>query len=775
MGMNPRTLRPGSTFTPRSISGLALWLDAADSGTLYTTDAGPVTAVSSPTEISGCALWLDGADATSMFDATSGGSNVPYGNVVARWEDKSGGGRHATATGTARPTLTPSGLNGRSVVTFDGSATQMQIDSTFLVTSNATILAVARRTSGSFGAVITSKGAGDTSPALQHSTGSWQINHAGNLSVIGFQAGYAVLSGTISAGATAAFANGLLQDSDASSGTLSSDAAKTYIGTYRAAIANVLAGEIAEIIVYNTALSTADRARVEAYLAAKWGISGVHAPATATNDPVGYWRDKSGNGRHATQGTGASRPTVSATALNGKRQLGLVSQHFRGPSTTWNGSATIYWVGRTGQATAGAMVFHDGSTFEQTDAFHGGWLNTQGVGAYGNGWGSGNAPRAESPSAWRNADIVAGVTLSSTESVARVNGATTSTVAALTGTLSQATATQFYVGRDSGAVWTNLNGSLAEILIYQPALSASQRARLERYLAAKWGITLAPQVSNADAQDWINRVYANGGTVSATTASAVNTFCNAIDTAGIRDRFYRLNLFCGNSDGDLNAVRTPLYRGPSLTGTQYGNAIDTNASFVPDDYAENNGLLGNSTTKWLNTGFTADTAGMTAESFHVSSIWPSYSHPANGNYYPISLINAGATTRLWLNANSSTTPTTEVSSFLGASGINFATKQIAATNGATMTGGLWVASRTSTTSLRLYNGATEQASNTTSLPDTTVPTLPMGVFARWNGTSTFGHSAMRLRGYSVGLGLTAEQVSDFNSAMATFQTAMGRT
>ena len=45
MPMNPRTLRPGSTFTPRSISGLALWLDAADTSSLYTTDAGPVTAV----------------------------------------------------------------------------------------------------------------------------------------------------------------------------------------------------------------------------------------------------------------------------------------------------------------------------------------------------------------------------------------------------------------------------------------------------------------------------------------------------------------------------------------------------------------------------------------------------------------------------------------------------------------------------------------------------------------------------------------------------------
>lgn len=282
------------------------------------------------------------------------------------------------------------------------------------------------------------------------------------------------------------------------------------------------------------------------------------------------------------------------------------------------------------------------------------------------------------------------------------------------------------------------------------------------------------QTIHAEAADWANRVRTNGGTVSGSTLSAVDKFVKAIHIAGIRNRFYRLNLFCGTSNATLDAVRTPLFRGPSLSGTQYGNTTDTNNNFVQGDYAEDNGLLGNSTTKWLNTGFTADTAGLTAASFHVSAVWPSYSHPASALYYPIAITNAAVNIRYWLTASSSIAPTTEVATFLGASGINGATKQIAATNGATMPGGLWVASRTSTTSLRLYNGASEQASNTSLLPDATVPTLPMGVFARWNGTSTFGHAAMRLRGYSVGLGLTVQQVSDFNSAMTTFQTALGR-
>jgi hypothetical protein len=74
---------------------------------------------------------------------------------------------------------------------------------------------------------------------------------------------------------------------------------------------------------------------------------------------------------------------------------------------------------------------------------------------------------------------------------------------------------------------------------------------------------------NADAADWIRRVQANDGAVSTATANAVTDFCNAIDAAGIRDRFYRLNGFCGTG---LNACLVPLYRGPSLSGTQYGNA-----------------------------------------------------------------------------------------------------------------------------------------------------------------------------------------------------------
>ena len=112
-----------------------------------------------------------------------------------------------------------------------------------------------------------------------------------------------------------------------------------------------------------------------------------------------------------------------------------------------------------------------------------------------------------------------------------------------------------------------------------------------------------------EAADWVARVVSNGGTVSASTAAAVNTFCRAIDAAGIRDKFYRLNLFCGGTSGTavgLNSALVPLYRGPSLGGTQYGGTTDTNTgnTFQVGDYAETGaggGLTGGST-KYLTTG-----------------------------------------------------------------------------------------------------------------------------------------------------------------------------
>ena len=131
-----------------------------------------------------------------------------------------------------------------------------------------------------------------------------------------------------------------------------------------------------------------------------------------------------------------------------------------------------------------------------------------------------------------------------------------------------------------------------------------------------------PYVTNVEAKNWIDRVYDNGGTVSQATANAVSSFCDSIESAGIRDRFYRLNLFAGDN---LNAALVPLYTGPTYGGTVYGNAVDTNFNFVSADYVESYGLTGSSTTaKYLDTGVPANFNNTRHMSVHLANVIGTY-------------------------------------------------------------------------------------------------------------------------------------------------------
>jgi hypothetical protein len=310
------------------------------------------------------------------------------------------------------------------------------------------------------------------------------------------------------------------------------------------------------------------------------------------------------------------------------------------------------------------------------------------------------------------------------------------------------------------------------MIAYSKALSTSDRQRLERYLAARWGITLAPQVSNADAQDWITRVYANSGTVSSATAAAVNDFCTAIDAAGIRDRFYRLNLFCGGtsaaSDG-LAACLVPLYRGPSRLGVQYGNVIDVNSGpFSSSDYAEtgaSGGLLGNTTSKFLKTGLTTSALpqiatghlSVYASTLPTASIYGLLSSWASGYGDPIYVLEA--------NRNGA-------GSLITSWGNNYPGVNISSGVGT----GLLMTSRTIGTSLKAYrNGSQIGTTSATSITPAANTGGGFGVFANipQDGAAA-NYFPGRLAAYSIGAGMDDTQAAAFSSAMTAFQTALAR-
>jgi hypothetical protein len=503
--------------------------------------------------------------------------------------------------------------------------------------------------------------------------------------------------------------------------------------------------------------TAAEVAKVEKYLATKWGISGVHVPATATSDPVGAWLDKSGNARHATQSTSGYRGVVGTQGTRRAITLDGTDDHL----LLGNLSAAFPAAGEVVVAYAlnaldSAYTVYQTSDNANSDVFGsitfaGAFRNTRLQGLTFTG------PSSAGTHLWGTSSQSSGYRL-------WVEGCN-----ALSTTADHTGGTSHAIGMRSATPGANqaLNGKLLEVCAFNRVLSTAERGRLNRYLAAKWGITLAPQVSNADAQDWINRVYSNGGTVSASTAAAVDAFCNAIDAAGIRSRFYRLNLFTGNSDSSLNAVRTPLYRGPSRTGTQYGGTTDTSVNFAPTDYSLTTGLTGNSTTgKYLNTGFPANT--LVSNDIHLAAGVLTSSPASSGSYLLGTVIQSGGDATALADRTFSGGPARfgkTASTWAGSSGA------IAA--------GAWVMSYPNV----FFNGSAQSPAATAF--DTPASTSPHFVFGA-NLTGTAGGSATgsRLGWYSIGTAFgnyaqggsvvsSADEVA-FRNAITAFQAAIGR-
>ena len=279
------------------------------------------------------------------------------------------------------------------------------------------------------------------------------------------------------------------------------------------------------------------------------------------------------------------------------------------------------------------------------------------------------------------------------------------------------------------------------------------------------GRLLRPKASgtNADAASWASRVATNGGTVSTTTLRAVNTFCNAINAAGIRDRFYRLNLFCGNSDATLAAVRTPLYRGPSLAGAQFGNATDTNVNFVQGDYAEtgaSGGLQGNATlTKYLNTGFQPLASGSAIATYGHGSVWAMTLPPSRQNVMGCNRATATTATAGGQLDN------------LGKAWMGWDTATSVNGVGAASAPFLGIVTRRSDNQVYWsVNGSA--VANAASTASTT--TANYGVFGSLSDVGGAALATLRIAGYSIGAELSASQQTSLYSAWLAFQQSLGR-
>jgi hypothetical protein len=243
MAMSPRLLRPRATgFNPKSIAGLALWLDASDDAQ-FTVDVG-----------------------------------------VTTWRDKSGNSRNATqTTGTKQP-IRSNTINGRKVVTFQGVDDTMSVANVadFNATSQ-TIIVVARQSAAanqalfykasatSANGVVMRYRTGTTFWLYQKNDGTSELLSNNSNTNTNTNVYTTVLQPTSQAG----FVNGSAPTNGLATNTVTSvydDTGALWIGSRRD-IGEYLAGDVCEVLWWPRALSTAERQRCERHLGGKWGIT----------------------------------------------------------------------------------------------------------------------------------------------------------------------------------------------------------------------------------------------------------------------------------------------------------------------------------------------------------------------------------------------------------------------------------------------------------------------------------------------------------------------
>jgi len=208
------------------------------------------------------ALWLD-ATTLSGADGTS----------IATWTDRSGNGRNATqSTPGAQPKIYNNVLHGRPVLRFDGTDDFLQTAAVSISQPYMTFV-VFKSTMTSAQIVVSGADvvttSGGVNLAIHWATGGISGINAGTLyAPIDTSANWQIFATLASGANSRVFRDG---SSSATGNAGTNNISLVRVG--RSSLDVYFNGDIAEILVFPTALSTADRQAVERYLAAKWGIT----------------------------------------------------------------------------------------------------------------------------------------------------------------------------------------------------------------------------------------------------------------------------------------------------------------------------------------------------------------------------------------------------------------------------------------------------------------------------------------------------------------------
>ena len=490
--------------------------------------------------IGGCALWFDGADPLGNGNAPANGTSL------TTWVNK-GITTVTLAHGTSQPTYSANFQNGLGSVSFNNNyfsaaySFNLQTKSAFIVCSQSNNATDSPQGILSFygsglDTVNSTNGYGYQATQGGHGSFGWLYNI-----FAGGATGYYIKTGTAGANTPMGiygnvFSNQFEQTfKDGSSVTNFTITTTPGISTNLMVGARLISGglrgsffgNICEIIVYNVALSSAQRQNIEGYLAQKWGltanlpaghphkssfplfpspVTGVRRVAsrrwspltpggcvlwldgsdfsafTLSSTSVTQWRDKSGNGNHmANNGTG---PIYNGSLINSLGGIdctnggSLISSGFQNSA---NLSFAMVAVVKSGLGFWGSFFTHGGRDNDfavERNSIVGTTIHFQ---TANDNSQCGIAYTVDAPVLYYGT-----MTSGTSRFFQSFSGGTNTTT---TGTNSSSISLGSQLARvgksDNNEV---CNSFIGEIIYYTAVLGTTQRQQVEGYLAWKWGL-----------------------------------------------------------------------------------------------------------------------------------------------------------------------------------------------------------------------------------------------------------------------------------------------
>ena len=532
-----------SDFDPRTLGGCVLWLDAADSNTVYSAFTG-------------------------TFPSATGTTLAAIGDNVVLWSDKSGQTNNATqntdssiATFTLNTgipaTMITNGIRFGNLGSFRLDPNKVPIGTSpmtiFIVSKSfdaTTRHSLIHIGDNSASARFVQINKSVTDGVLFGNNNSENYPHSGAFNTNQTFITTGLISGDNSTSNNfiiGGWSNGtpFSTNNNFDGMSLNLSVSNAYVGI--GAAVHGYKGDMNEILIFNRALQNDERQQVEGYLAWKWGVVQnlpvthpyyyAKAPQTAfqptnfpscalwldaadrntVSGPVTQWNDKSGNGRHFVAAGSSPTPTFSNSAFLGRPGI----QFTRTVNTSrtvlqWTNSATplvtsditvMMLVRRTANNTSQDRLLSATSTLnsedsDKADSF--GFVNRFGSNSiiHRNGRNTATTPPVENIGAGASQIITMTINRSTLTSTIRRSNSTATTTGTRTGEsdsvlnlrqIRLGTITEKQEGSSDGGLFT-FQGVFSEVLIYNSVLTTTQLDNLEGYLAWKYQLatTLLP-------------------------------------------------------------------------------------------------------------------------------------------------------------------------------------------------------------------------------------------------------------------------------------------